>query len=531
MSIFDLKKTVDEFIGANEGMSRMYYNQVAPTRDVVGTSFSNGAIHFRFELNGTEWWVPSRSYMRFRIRLQNAAGAQLTIPDGIAPNMNICANLFQSCEMRINGKTIGRVSDFMPQVDMLEKRLTKSKAWIDSIGASTQLLQAELADRQRVAAADFQLNKSRTVNLLELGYNAANTTAFILATNLLTIEDGAVVNSLPTGQLLVGDILTIKSPAAGNTERQYRISKVIGEAVDSATYNIENILANKASETLTVAPVVVIKPIIGRNVNEFELIWKPPLNLFKIDKALPAGKYELVLNPQTSSQLPLQVIESLTNKVATDFKFEMVDMYLNTQQLTGPRVNDATYFLDLEQTRCQTEDITINNAGLQQKGFDVSPSSYALTLAFQDNDATGSDTTKSASKFKIGGSVSEELKLERMFINYAGQNLPQPDADPQFSSAGIDYTAQRYTETQLYSGAYYDAGGAEKIEDWHERGAYYYFSWPRDGTDVSTRVRANFQFGQGGVTNGRILLFDHYRQVAKIVIDSGIVRDVQLSDV
>ena len=55
------------------------------------------------------------------------------------------------------------------------------------------------------------------------------------------------------------------------------------------------------------------------------------------------------------------------------------------------------------------------------------------------------------------------------------------DADPNFTPL-IDYTTQRYAETQIYSGAMFDAGGAESLEDWHDRGAYYYFSWPRKTT-------------------------------------------------
>jgi len=120
--------------------------------------------------------------------------------------------------------------------------------------------------------------------------------------------------------------------------------------------------------------------------------------------------------------------------------------------------------------------------------------------------------------------------LTRFYINYAGQNLPAPDADPEFVE-GKDWTAQRYTETQLYSGAYFDTGGAESIEEWQERGAYYHFKWPRDGTDRSTRVTVHQQFATGAdMTNTRVLLFDHSRQVASVQVKAGRVVDVRVED-
>ena len=53
--------------------------------------------------------------------------------------------------------------------------------------------------------------------------------------------------------------------------------------------------------------------------------------------------------------------------------------------------------------------------------------------------------------------TDSETKLNRFFLSYAGSNLPSPDADPEFT-ATKDYTVQRYVETQIYSGTYYNSG-------------------------------------------------------------------------
>lgn len=249
---------------------------------------------------------------------------------------------------------------------------------------------------------------------------------------------------------------------------------------------------------------------------------------------MPCAKYEVVLNPQTSAEGQRRAIESILGQqkfpgVGNDFLLEVVDMYLYTAVVEGPRCDDLTYLLDLEQTRCQAE--KIQSDAFTQRTFDVSPSTYALTVAYQDL-RCGQNSSLSVSKFKsydVGATAQQELKLDRFFINYSGQNKPSPDANDSFT-AGKDYTIQRYADTQLYSGGYFDSGGSETIEEFHDRGSYYYFAWPRDGADASTRCTVHNQFTGGDVANLRCLLFDHSKQVARIQVSQGRVISVELQD-
>ena len=136
-SIFDLKTNVSELSSSNHGIAKMSYDQHPPTRDVTNANFANGAIHFRWQNSGQSWWLPNRSYLRLRFQLTKADGVTpLDLADNIAPNMGLCASLFQSAEFRINDKTISRISDFMPQVDALETRLTKSRSWLNGVGSA-----------------------------------------------------------------------------------------------------------------------------------------------------------------------------------------------------------------------------------------------------------------------------------------------------------------------------------------------------------------------------------------------------------
>jgi len=80
-------------------------------------------------------------------------------------------------------------------------------------------------------------------------------------------------------------------------------------------------------------------------------------------------------------------------------------------QLTGPRIENTNYFLDLPQIRCQT--VQLNSTDYTQKSFDISSSSQALTVAFQDGRLD--NTQFSSSKFKI--EASRELALTRLMID------------------------------------------------------------------------------------------------------------------
>jgi hypothetical protein len=547
-SIFYLKTNTHELSSANQGSSSLMYQQNPPTRDVVGNNFANGAIHFRWEVAGEKWWIPSRSYLRMRAKLTKGDGTTpIVIEDDLAVNMGTMAGLFQSAEMRINDKVVSRVPDFLAQVDALEHRLTKSKSWLDSFGKSTNFWDPSFLSRQNDVSADgtrYTIDTNladRTA--VDLGYAGANimTVSFNNENNRIQIEKNSGPD-LPVDKWKVGDIVEI---VAGPLDSlQYTVTNIVTDTVDDTRLTVDTL-------GMPVASVGVFRNFrqirgqrenLARKAGEFELTWTPAiLSLFKIDHAMPTGRYELVLNPQTSNTFQKRAIQSIiADKVPTlgstvgDFKFDVVDFYMYTSVVDGPRVDDMTYLLDLNQTRCQSE--KIDNTSFGQKNMDVSPSTSALTVAYQDL-RSGQDTRVSPSIFKsydaalnTQADVSEELKLDRLFINFAGVNRPQPDASPFFRS-GVDNTVQRYVDSQINSGAMHDTGGTETIQEFHQRGSYYHLAWPRDGSDQSTRVSVHQGFQTGAdVSNLRLLLFDHSKQVARIRVENSRVVDVQLED-
>lgn len=550
-SIFDLKTNLNQLSSTNEGTSRMGYDQLAPTRDVVGKNFTNGPIHFKYQNSGQQWWIPNRTYVRTRYKLLKGDGTtQLVTADGIAPNMGINASCFQNGEARINDKPISTVSDFIGQIDALDTRLTKSKSWLESIGEATNWWQTSQLTRMNEISSDGKLSDNpfvpaseSTATRIALGYVATSSIEITADSILINRVGASPANDLPTGLYNVGDFILMNS--GGNALSEYKILAVTTDTTVLTSLSIQGTAVAQADAVEDFSRVIrtTAPQADSRQIGIFETTWQPPLSLFKIDHALPSGRYELILTPQTSSSFQQRAIESIlgtasknpTLVVATplDYTVQIVDMFLMVATVDGPRADDITYLLDLEQTNCQADQI--DNYSFAQKNFDVESTTFALTVAYQDT-RVGNNTALSVSKFKSYDSAvipttSQELDLNRLNISYAGQVLPSPDADPDFI-AGTDYTIQRYTDSQLYSGAYFDTGGAETIQQFHDRGSYYYFSWPKDGTNTSTRVivKSGFKITTD-LTNMRVLLFSHSKSVARVRVQDGRVVDVQTANV
>jgi hypothetical protein len=555
-SIFDLKTSINELSSANQGTSRLTYDQIVPTRDVTSGNFPNGSIYFKWTVSGEKWWLPSRTYLRMRCQLTKGDGSPFLVADKVAPSMNLMANLFQNMELRINDKTVSRIPNYVAQIDALEQRLSKSQSQMNGLFASTNFMQADFSERQAQICSDGNiLSPNATTKasspIIGLTDNAAiplallatNTVLYATATGVLTFATGVVPNVSEIFR--AGDQIRFSGTNTGviltvlNGIDALSIQCIVGASdvdIGATALNNVNISASRLRNGSD-----------ERNVQDFELTWTPCLSLFKLQHAMPAGTYTLVLNPFPASVYQLQAIESKNNTnfltstptpgttiggLATQVRFNVVDMYMYCNVVDGPRADNLSFLLDLNQTNCQQESIKAISFG--QKNYDISPSTYALSVAFQDG-RCNNDPRIPASLFKCYDTAfvsDKELALNRMYLSYAGLQRPSPDTDGVYSP-GVDRTVQRYVDTMIENGAYFDTGGAESIQEYHKRGSYYYYSWAKDGTDRSTRcsVFSSFSNLMGtGILNANCLLFTHSKQVGKITISDGMVTDVQIEE-
>jgi hypothetical protein len=408
-SIFDLPNDLSELPSVNQGIDEYRYRKISPLRGISDNngwqnpSFPNNEVHFRWSNTRGTWWTPQRSYVRIRARMTKPDNTQLVVADAVAPAMNMAACLFQSAKFFINDVEVTSINTYLPQIDTLENRLSKNKEWLDGIGATLNFWDADFNHRIADVTADGvralpTYTYGGQVNVDTMGLNVAGGNS--IETNAagwiqFTQTGGAAIPNLSFFN--AGDQIDINfgAPAPGLVRYtlQYQRTAASWWVVETVpTVAAQNVAVNYYPRLFNTEN--------ARRVVGFELIWQPQLAIFKSQYAMPLGKYELRLTPINSSVYRKYAIESINaNKTPTpdgaanDFDLYIRDCDLFISTMKAGQMRDGQYLLDLDETVCNARDVLVGTNDFTQE---VSPSTYALSVAFQDATA-GQDTQYSLS--------------------------------------------------------------------------------------------------------------------------------------
>jgi hypothetical protein len=550
-SIFDLPTQPSELKSANMGIDKSYLQQIAADRNSTGDNFSNGTIRFPFQVGATERWLPHRSFFRLRLNITNQAGAQLALANDVSLNMNPASCLWSQGEVRLNNTTISRCADYWSQIDTLCKRMDKSRSWIENAGNSCEILEARQPARANVTASDGSVlqDVKSVISGADLGVVADdNTIAYATATGVLTFAEGGA-NQVPDVSVIypAGSIIRFPANRAALLAGDY----VVRAGLTALTLQLEQNLtaADVVAGAVPLAdfPQQVKNSRPDRNVSSLELNYQPlALSVFKCEKALPLGQWAVEMTPSQESVWKKRIIESLVGDksegAGNDYKVSVEQIYFYCAKVQTSRVDNLSYLIDLENTRAMQDQV--QGSSLSQNTFNVSPSTYAITVGYQDGRA-GVLTNVSQTKLKsyartIPIAASDvpvddlSTSLSRWYMQYGGQKYPQVDLDPAFTTT-TDFFNQLYINSQLNTGGYMDSGGCETQKEWLERGLYLHYLTPKDGTSTDTRLTVNQQFDAASAgaadqdysQNMRCLVFDHSRAAIKVNIKDGRVVDIE----
>ena len=564
-SIFDIPRKPEHLKSGNEGTANAHYRQITASKDVTKEALYQGVQQFRFENSGTTWFVPSMSYFRLRCRLEQCRRdgerpQPILTGEDIAPSMGLAANLFKSVELRLNGHTLERITERLPQIDALKTRMRNTGSWLDQIGKTTNFWDPNFVHRRECVATDGYISKRGCFYTHGVNPSMTQEQAMFHVQHLIRYDSQRQVlefdaNGQTPIDIMHGSMALRTGDRLRHGELELEIVNVIDETHALVKVNGCDMDGNVNVEEEKDdddddddnddgnAPHAIaigcngwhIQKIMHSGNNEarghsdFEIVWRPPLGFFDIEHAIPpGGEWLIELNPANVMDAQKNVVESILSDLpvafningenfqANSFNFAGSDFFFYAYTLESQRFDHGDWFLDLQNTRCQLQSIPNNSMSLTQKTFDVPGKTNALTVAFQDQGPFG-DTRYSQSKFKIrpapvnedngDGRFSaiegQDLMLERFFIQYGNEQKPVPDFDGKYTKVlsnstlpSYDFLVHRYIDTLMQANLYHTDGGAESYDDWLRRGPYYHFKWPKDAMQSSTRVTVNFKFAR-----------------------------------
>lgn len=594
-SIFELARKKEDLISANQGMAHLYYDEIAPLRNIIDTGantnrFGNSLISFKWHPPSGTWWIPSRSYFRIDCSLTRPDGTTpLRLDDRIALNMGAGSCLFSKMQYKINDKTISEISEHCAQVDAVKTRLRYSGQWMETTGNTLNSWSADIHKRmttvtqngnldsiynnytrltgvetlvgiQNLDAADgiqfdatpninessFSLTDAANANLLQISNSAAVgahevTDAQLTLTNL---KRGDTVSYVIGGSTYVGTVTRFESAgtggANGNTDNKIFITKhqnnIVLPDVVAAAFN-----TNENAGQLNFGKIVHKQSVKAKQAKIFSLIYVPPLSIFSYNKAIPgSSKHEIDLVPFSETIYQKNIIESIfADKVHTtdgannDFRFKVENMLFYAARCDGPIIEQDEFYLELEECRAQAA--TITNNSRSQYSLDISPSTHALTCCFQDQAAENS-TLYSQTKFRIRN--NEELNLTNFYIRYGGVQKPQPDYRPLYIERGdvaeaASSNTDRITE-QYARSLMYNGGYYDSSSESREQFLQrgLMMHWPWPKTGTDRETRVYVSTQFSSLTSTpRLFLFNHFNKVCILRYENGSLSQVLVNEV
>ncbi len=300
------------------------------------------------------------------------------------------------------------------------------------------------------------------------------------------------------------------------------IDGIPGYIVDSVVSDTQLFVTNPVPFINTTANWYVKRKHPSRQLQEFELIYKPCLGLFGCDEFLE-GNWKLELTPYTENKWQRYVIESLVDKIpGTDYSIEVVDLQLYIWRGRSTKAHSGPRHIQFNEIRCQTQAITTNT--LINKTFVVNKNSHTFTITFQKPDA-GDVTNFSKTKFRMLNDYEKNIARYQLRLNGESLPTPTPSIDTQ-AALGRDFATQQYYEQLQYNGTIY-LDDPESLTTWFERGPYYSYKMPRKLQDKGNRLYISVEFNGQRPENFLLLVFDHYYSGFKMEVQNGLVSKVE----
>ena len=487
----------------------------------TGDNFPQGVQDYNFSVGGASLWLPKKSYFKATMRI-TYNGAQAVNQEQVAFADNVIGNLFDNIYFRGGGQDISSIVSYAPQASILRQRLTKSGAWLNSMGKDVFALDSNFNSRVNKVTVDTDPEEEvERINLGASNHRLDYTLAFAdtgVLTGVNTNFNGTgnpdvtvnAANGQPAVPLLrFGDYIDV--PTINGITR-VQVTGVTGAT--TATY--EPVLATLSA----VAATAGLFAYRGKGKKTtYTALWKPPIGIFDSDKALGSGDFRISLNP--NARYKTAAIESVANLVpgAGSVNFEILELKLYIALIQDTVQQSGVESLFFSEQHLQSKPMT----GLANSlDFTVPPSTKMIAFFLQSNKA-GSDTRIPPSKFRALGNY--ELGVKSFQLTYANRSRPSTKWESGFDTTR-NTMQQRFWDTYQECGLAELQGGTETMQEWMDRGPIYVYRFDRDSNDKSTLVQLQLEVDRYE-PNCNVMLCAFYTRTVEIAYQNGMITDVK----
>jgi hypothetical protein len=492
-------------------MTELIYREISCQKSVIGADFDRGNQDYNFSMGAPTAWIPSKCYFRVTLKLSNSSdaagtGAQPTVSNQLAFADNVAACLYNNAYFKAGGQDVSSIVNYIPQASALLHRTSKSRAWLNSIGKSAYMMNADFQERVNVTASDDLLNVSSQQEYVAAGGDDG------VGTVTITEATGAVVGvNTKLDLLAIGDILVVGGV-------HFKVTTAATNPTGAAMV-VSARFATSGNITGTVYGLKM-KRRDGGSRNQVHVLFQPPIGIFQHHEPMGAGDYRFSLNPNSSYKKAC--VESSRGSLVPGTNFDLtvqdIKLYIATVKTNIPK---SITNLALVEMLVQTKPASANRT----YEFTVPSSTLSLCFFVQSGDA-GSNTQSPPTTFKCKD--SSQNNIESLQITYANMTKPSTRWDSEFKD-GINKFQQRYVDDLTECRLIESDGGAESFGEWLQRGPYYFYSFNRDREDKSTQVQLSAQF-TSIEADSQMFLVAMYSRVTEISVDDGQVQSVRSLD-
>lgn len=290
--------------------------------------------------------------------------------------------------------------------------------------------------------------------------------------------------------------------------------------------------ADRANDLLSDSTDPNAKDTKGRNTKSF--VWQPALGIMDVSQPLGAGEYDIQLNPSQDYQKA--AIDTFNDSAAPDGKelgaasgqveLEVVDIRFYACVVRVNLPSSGVETLHLMEMMVQTANVDTGGGEINEE-VSVPSSTRALTLFVQDQQA-GKTTSVPPSKFHIAGANANKnaIAVTDYQIEYAGMTKPTVRYSSDYSP-GVMTIQQRYINSALESGQYFNPSGFETLNEYLERGPFFHESFVKSADNLATRAHVVANYKNPFDQAARLFVVAHYSRTIQITRQHGLIVDLR----